>query len=176
MIGRWMVSALVLGLGLSGEAAAQGRGEWIACAQENGFCRVPFPTKVRYGARGAYVDLDTDRGVACNNRVFGDPAIGVRKTCWYLAGRRGWDDRGPGRGDDGPGGWADGDRGDRGDRGGWRTCAEEGQWCDFRGGATVRYGLPGRWVTVRARDGVDCSNHTFGDPVPGRRKVCQVGR
>ena len=174
MIGRLTLAALVLGAGLVGEAAAQGRGDWISCAQENGFCRVPYPTKVRYGARGSYVDIDADRGVPCNNQVFGDPAVGVRKACWYLAGRRGgWDDRGPGWGGagPGPGGW-----GGDGDRGGWRTCAEEGEWCDFRGGATVRYGLPGRWVTVRARDGVDCSNYTFGDPVVGRRKICQVGR
>lgn len=52
------------------------------------------------------------------------------------------------------------------------VCAREGGFCAFRGEATVRYGLGGRWVTKKARDGIECGNRTFGDPAPGADKVC----
>lgn len=182
MFGRILASALVLAAASAGDALAQGRGDWAPCAQEGGYCRVPYPTVVRYGARGAYFEVETGRGVRCANDSFGDPAPGVRKGCWYLAqGPRydrqgpppGWDRPPPPRHDwDRPGPGYGGYEGG----GGWQTCAREGGWCDFRGSASVRYGVNGRWVTVRARDGVGCDNDSFGDPAPGLRKVCQVRR
>ena len=62
------------------------RPRWINCARENGFCRIPFATRVRYGAEGYFTFLDVDgRGIPCNNRAFGDPARGIRKACWFLS-------------------------------------------------------------------------------------------
>ncbi len=169
MIGRILASALVLAAASAGDALAQGRGDWTSCAPEGGVCRVPYPTIVRYGARGAYFEIETGRNVRCSNDSFGDPAPGVRKGCWFLAQRPRSERPGPGWDRPGPGP-------DFGGGGGWQTCAREGGWCDFRGSAPVRYGVNGRWMTVRARDGVNCDNNSFGDPAPGMRKVCQVRR
>ena len=72
----------------------------VPCAREGGFCRVPYDTDVVYGARGrTSVRNAQPPGIPCNNRVFGDPAVGVQKGCAFVArGRgRGYDD-GPGRG------------------------------------------------------------------------------
>jgi hypothetical protein len=57
---------------------------------------------------------------------------------------------------------------------GWRNCAQEGQTCDVRGRAVVRYGDQGRWNTRTVSGPVACNNDTFGDPAPERRKRCQV--
>lgn len=177
MITRIALAAVLFGLSGVATASAQGRGEWVPCARENGFCRVPYPTVVRYGARGAYSEVQTDRGVRCNNDAFGDPINGIPKACFYLArrgggGGQGGDWGGPGGGGQG-GGWGGPPPGG----GGWQTCARENEYCDFRGPAMVRYGVNGRWLTVRARDGISCDNGTFGqDPARGIRKVCQVRR
>lgn len=188
MIGRILASALVLAaVSSASDALAQGRGEWTSCAQEGGFCRVPYPTVVRYGARGAYFEVETGRGVRCSNDSFGDPAPGVRKGCWFRAQGGRDDRRGPPPGWDRPPPPPRGDWGGPGPGrsrgyeedyggGGWQTCAREGGWCDFRGPASVRYGANGRWVTIRARDGINCDNDSFGDPAPGMRKACQVRR
>lgn len=172
MIGRIAVAAVLFGLAGADVASAQGRGEWVPCARENGYCRVPYPTVVRFGARGSYAEVQTDRGVRCSNNVFGDPAEGIPKSCFYLAGRGGggWD--GPPPPPPPRQEWGGGGGG-----GGWQTCAREGGYCDFRGPAMVRYGVNGRWLTLRARDGISCDNDTFGqDPAYGNRKVCQIRR
>jgi hypothetical protein len=56
----------------------------------------------------------------------------------------------------------------------WRTCASENEFCAFQGLMRVRYGAGGRFTEASFRDGVACSNSTFGDVAPGIRKVCQV--
>lgn len=79
--------AIVLGVILAGVfGVAEAKAEWVRCAYEGGYCRVPYPTVVRYGARGAYSEAEVGRGVSCSNRVFGDPIEGVHKTCWFAAG------------------------------------------------------------------------------------------
>jgi hypothetical protein len=82
--------AAFLGASLSfaiAPASAQqtGPGSWVRCAVENGTCRVPFPTQVRYGARSHYVTRVTGSDIGCNNRTFGDPLVGVVKACDYFA-------------------------------------------------------------------------------------------
>jgi hypothetical protein len=57
---------------------------------------------------------------------------------------------------------------------GWRTCADEGQTCELRGRAVVRYGDNDRWTTRTVDGSVGCNNETFGDPAPEVRKRCQV--
>lgn len=62
------------------------RPRWVNCARENGFCRIPFPTRVRYGSEGYFAFREVEgRGIPCNNEMFGDPAHGLRKACWFLS-------------------------------------------------------------------------------------------
>ena len=85
------------------EAQAQ---SLVPCARENGFCRVPYPTRVIYGIPGRSAEVFVrEGGIPCSNGAFGDPAPGVPKRCAYMARRydRGdrWRDdgyRGPPRG------------------------------------------------------------------------------
>lgn len=184
----WLAS-LLLGLVLPGSAAfAQ---ELVFCSREHQYCRVPYPTQVIYGIPGRSRTLEVrGPGVTCSNEMFGDPAPGVPKTCHYVSrrsddrrgpdrGRPGWD--GPGRdrpgwdrpGRDGPG-W-DGPGRDRRRGPEWQTCAPEGGACRWQGTKRVRYGVPGgRFVERSYRNGVMCNNSIFGDPAPGRPKICQV--
>jgi len=136
------------------------------CANEGGLCRLPFPTEVLYGARGQMTSRFFDRdAVPCSNRVFGDPAPGRRKACYIMM-------RGGGYGGDNYGG---DDYGSRPDRGGWSVCAREGEFCDFRGRAVVRYGARGQYTQDVFRNGVRCGNDAFGDdPAPGAHKRCYV--
>ena len=138
------------------------------CADEGGVCRLPYPAEVIYGARGRTTSRFFDRPVVrCSNRVFGDPAPGREKACYFVARGRG------DYGDDNN--YGDDDYGGRPDRGGWVACAREGDFCDFRGRAVVRYGARGRYVQDVFRNGVDCSNDAFGDdPAPGAHKACYV--
>ena len=132
-------------------------GEWRFCANENELCRPPAgATRVRYGADGRYEVRPVARGnVMCSNRSFGDPAPGLFKQCEYsLASGR---PESAGRA--------------------WEHCAREGEPCDFRGPATVRYGVEGHYVFRDAADGLPCTNEAFDtDPAPGQVKHCQVRR
>lgn len=58
----------------------------------------------------------------------------------------------------------------------WSTCANENQWCDARGTFTVRYGRHGRYTyrTLSTHRGFMCNNATFGDPLVGVVKHCQI--
>jgi hypothetical protein len=130
----------------------------VPCAQEDGYCRVPYPTSVIYGVPGRSTAIYVRAGgVPCSNEVFGDPAPYVRKRCAYVA-----------RGYTGP------EDDDEGDVLSWRPCAREGGFCDFGGRKRVRYGANGRFFEGIFRNGVYCDNSTFGDPAYGVRKSCQV--
>jgi parallel beta-helix repeat protein len=56
---------------------------WTSCAKEYGTCSVPGTRQVRYGASGKYAYKTVTTSVLCNNSVFGDPAVGLAKTCDY---------------------------------------------------------------------------------------------
>lgn len=58
------------------------------------------------------------------------------------------------------------------DREQWIYCANENQTCRFQGVAEVRYGAEGKFFYQTARDGINCNNNTFGDPIRGRVKQC----
>ncbi|PWK72679.1 hypothetical protein C8K44_105120 [Aminobacter sp. AP02] len=132
----------------------------IRCASEGGTCRLPFPAEVVYGAQGMTTSRFIDGpAVRCSNRVFGDPAPGLRKECYVVQRGRG--------------GYDDGEYGEP-RRKRWVVCANENQFCDFYGRKRVRYGTIGQYEEGVFRDGVDCDNDTFGDPVPGTRKRCYV--
>lgn len=55
---------------------------WRRCAAENEDCRFRGARKVVFGAGGKWhVETFVD-GVQCVNAIFGDPAPGVKKSCW----------------------------------------------------------------------------------------------
>jgi len=57
----------------------------------------------------------------------------------------------------------------------WVSCANEGDYCNFRGSAQVRFGVDGRYVTRRGFNGMSCNEGSFGeDPAYGKRKQCFV--
>ncbi|WP_210486837.1 hypothetical protein [Microvirga antarctica] len=178
------IVALTLGTSLVGAPPANAQG-LVPCAPENGFCRVPYPTRVIYGVPGRDAARDVgERGIPCNNQVFGDPAPGIPKRCAYIArGYGGFEDAprphhrpdGPRHGrPTGDDEWSDAERPRPDERWGWRTCARENDFCEFRGRMRVRYGAAGRFAEGVFRDGVPCDNATFGDSAPGIRKFCQV--
>jgi hypothetical protein len=108
MLRAVVATAVLIGgtmFGISSEAQAQGL---VPCAREQGFCRVPYPTRVIYGTQGRSVEVFVrEGGIPCSNRVFGDPAPGRAKRCAYVA--RG-DDRGPRRYEERPRRYDDGYR------------------------------------------------------------------
>lgn len=58
-------------------------GSWEYCADEDGVCYLPYPTTVRYGVGGRYTYIQARGSVSCSNNVFGDPAYGQRKSCFF---------------------------------------------------------------------------------------------
>ncbi len=186
------VASLAVGTLLFGTSATLAQG-LVPCAPEHGFCRVPYPTRVIYGVPGRSAERDVrGGGIPCSNQAFGDPAPGIPKRCAYIV-------RGPqpeyGGGYERP--WRaepayemrgrERERPERYDRRAeygrptryedgpaWRTCAREGEFCSFQGQGRVRYGAGGRFREASFRNGVDCSNSTFGDSAPGIPKFCQV--
>lgn len=63
--------------------------------------------------------------------------------------------------------------------GSWIKCTHEGGHCKptsvrSRGAINVRYGIGNKWRYTRNGNAVWCTNQQFGDPAPGRRKICQA--
>lgn len=56
---------------------------WTACAWEGSTCSFSGTRTVRYGTTSANVSRTATSAIACSNAVFGDPAPGQRKQCWY---------------------------------------------------------------------------------------------
>jgi hypothetical protein len=56
---------------------------WTTCAAENGACSFSGTHEVAYGANGQYFYGSFNGGTPCTNTVFGDPASGTAKNCYY---------------------------------------------------------------------------------------------
>ncbi|MFJ2887837.1 hypothetical protein ACIO53_17520 [Streptomyces sp. NPDC087305] len=56
---------------------------WTNCAAENGTCSFSGTREVAYGANGQYFYGSFSGGTPCTNGVFGDPASGTPKYCYY---------------------------------------------------------------------------------------------
>lgn len=129
-----------------------GEGSWVKAADEWGNFVLRAPRSVRYGTDGKWETRARMVGpVACNNNTFGDPAPGVAKRCEVFTP--------PST----PVNYI------------WTKVADE--WGSFTLTTTknVRYGLDGIWFEKLLPAGaVQCNNTTFGDPVPGKKKICQV--
>jgi hypothetical protein len=55
---------------------------WVLCAAEGSTCAFTGTRTVRYGANSAFVEKSLSNGAACGNGIFGDPIMGVAKSCW----------------------------------------------------------------------------------------------
>jgi hypothetical protein len=64
-------------------AAPSSAARWNICAAENSTCSFTGTHEVAYGANGRYFYKSLSSGTVCSNTVFGDPASGVGKTCYY---------------------------------------------------------------------------------------------
>lgn len=160
--------------------------EYRQCAGENGICRLPYPTEVLYGNGKRMTSRFINRPeVRCSNAVFGDPARGTAKSCFYVVRHDQGRDKGRDRGGYGRDnrhdeyGRNNGRHSYRPDResgrgGQWQRCAGEGQYCNFSGRKMVRYGTQDRYVERMMRGGTPCDNRTFGDPNRGGAKSCYV--
>ncbi len=122
--------------------------QWVACAPENGVCRSPYPTTVRYGARGAFAARQSNGAIRCDNRTFGDPLVGVVKGCYYMA--RQVAPPAPQ----------------------WVNCATENGVCRSPYPTAVRYGARGSFAVRQSNGAIRCDNRTFGDPLVGVVKGC----
>jgi hypothetical protein len=124
------------------------------CAWEGERCRFGGVADVAYGASGRFAYRQGVRdGINCTNEVFGDPVFGVRKACYTRPVSGGQPDYTP--------------------PAGYTFCAWEGERCRFGGVADVAYGASGRFAYRQGvRDGINCTNEVFGDPVFGVRKAC----
>ena len=56
---------------------------WSFCSLEGATCQFSGTRKIVYGARGKYVVKIATGAIACNSTVFGDPAVGIAKACYY---------------------------------------------------------------------------------------------
>ena len=77
---------LILLIGLTTTApylSGQTPAGFVVCANENQTCNAATPIDVAYGAGGAFfVKTDVLGFIACNNKTFGDPAVGTVKACY----------------------------------------------------------------------------------------------
>lgn len=55
---------------------------WRHCAGESGFCRFQGERRIAYGAKGKWSYRIARDGVKCSPERFGDPVVGVVKSCY----------------------------------------------------------------------------------------------
>jgi hypothetical protein len=75
---RFLVAASV-----TNEAPAAPK--WQRCADEGFDCNFAGPKRVVFGTGNKWVRETFVSGVPCKTAVFGDPAPGVKKSCWIAA-------------------------------------------------------------------------------------------
>jgi Flp pilus assembly pilin Flp/putative hemolysin len=160
---------------------------WNHCADEGGYCDFSGTANVRFGANNTYAYGSYFNGVSCSNAVFGDPIVGVYKSCEVFQLPTTPTPVPP---TDTPTPTAvpptatpipptasptpTVEPPTSTPASGWTYCADENGYCSFSGTYKVRYGVPGHWVKKNYFNGVACSNDIFGDPAPGVLKICQV--
>lgn len=145
----WLGGGLCLGMAPPAMAQASYDG-WVTCAREGEVCTLSQRGTVRYGTGQQWATRVVDGRIECNNRNFGDPAPDQPKRCEVPASQANRS--------------ADG----------WVFCAAEGEVCQFRGETEVRFGTEQRFNTRYAQNSVRCDVNSFGDPVYGRTKHCEV--
>lgn len=136
-----------------------GGGSWVECAKESETCTVAAGTIVRYGIKGIYATRTAGGPIGCNNETFGDPVVGTVKACdrFVAAGTAPVPT---------PAGILAASA--------WNACAREGEQCIAPAGSTIRYGADSRYAVQINVGTLNCGNGTFGDPVVGPVKTCDV--
>ena len=120
---------------------------WTECAVEDGTCQFTGSKAVRYGTSTTFVTQTLTGPVSCSNATFGDPALGIVKSCMIeqaVAAPV------------------------------WKECASEGGTCTVKETVDVRYGAGNNYVTKAVTGTFACDNATFGDPAPNEIKSCMV--
>lgn len=154
MTNGFYLLSLMLGLITLSEANAQ---TWGKCADEGQICLVSGSQTVRYGASGKYFTKVIDRGeINCSVGVFGDPAVGIKKSCEILNPTQPRVS-------------------------GWFKCASEGGTCSVAKASLVRYGAsnyklgaPAKWFQKEVLKSIACNSNSFGgDPLYGVHKNCE---
>jgi hypothetical protein len=130
---------------------------WTNCASENSVCSFIGTNQVRYGANNVYVYRVVTNSIACNNATFSDPIVGVFKTCDYSSGTT-----------------TPTPAPTPAPVSSWVECGQENSVCSFDGTHQVRYGYNGTYAYQTATGSINCNNATFGDPVYGTVKSCEV--
>ena len=163
---------------------------WVVCASEEGVCRVPVPSMMRYGANGQYVLEYVHHAINCDNDELGDPIPGTVKTCAYLpSALEDYDNDGTLDSHDAfpndPTETIDTDGDGIGNNNDpflndatnaanqqWYDCVGEGLTCKVPVPAIVRFGIDGRYAYQQVVNAIECQGGVFGDPYPGRYKQC----
>ena len=149
----WLAGLTAWVLSLAAPATAHASG-WRQCADEGQVCQIDRRMVVRYGVDGQWSSRVLSGAVFCSNDLFGDPAPQQVKRCEVRDGNN------PGNsGSSNPG---------------WVFCAAEGETCHVRGSAEVRFGADRQYTTRRAYSSVHCGVESFGDPIYGQTKHCEV--
>jgi hypothetical protein len=157
----WLASLPVVLLGVATPAQADG---WRVCAKEGHVCQLDGRGVVRYGVDGQWSSRVLSGEVMCDNDVFGDPAPHEHKRCEVR-------DNGGGGGSQNAFGFG---HNNSGGNAGWVFCAAEGETCHLRGSAEVRFGADRNYTVRRANGSIRCDVESFGDPIYGQTKHCEV--
>ena len=123
-------------------------GTWESCADEAGTCGVSSSSAVAFGADSQFNYADASSSTGCNDGVFGDPDVGVVKSCYEQSAPPGTDT--------------------------WAACSAENGTCSYSGEMTVAYGANGSYHYATLPGGTGCNNSVFGDPAYGSVKTCYL--
>ena len=140
-------------------ATSAASANWVWCASEGGTCQFTGTRQVRFGSGTQLATRTASGSVLCDNSVFGDPAFGKSKSCWYAdTASNNTTPIVTDRAVNVPASAATN----------WTYCSWEGGTCSFSGSRQVRYGTTTANVTRTVTGPVVCDNTAFGDPAPGR--------
>ncbi len=126
-------------------------GTWTFCGGENTQCNFAGTAIVEFGADETFAALTLTNGTLCSDTVFGDPDVGVAKSCYYQIVSSA------------PSGLPSGN---------WTFCASEWGQCSFAGQALVEFGANGHFTGLSLTNGTLCAYTIFGDPDVGVAKGC----
>ncbi len=145
----------------TGPAAPSG---YTYCADEGNLCSFTGTRTVRYGSGTTFAPVKIFVGqTQCNNDVFGDPAPGTKKFCYYSNIVTPY--ALPSTPTPTPTPTAS-------PLSGYTFCADEGNFCNFSGTKDIKYGSGVTFITKTLTNGTQCINSVFTDPTPGVKKSC----
>lgn len=127
----------------------QGPEGYTFCAEERKKCSFEGSANVAFGIDGKWKYKGYTDGASCTVGAFGDPAVGIKKNCFY---------RSVSGSSNGPTGYT--------------FCAKERNTCKFSGTAMVAYGANDKFNYKTFSNSTPCSNSVFGDPLRGITKSC----